>query len=178
MDTAHDGFAAEQIDGYAEALAPITQNPIGVVRSDIKEPEYISWKAVDSEIVLKPEYGEALIELRDFSHAIVLFWMHQVCMTKLRHVPQGKARQVPEVGIFACRCPHRPNPIGCTTVRLLEVRDNHIRVRGLDAVDGTPVIDVKPYTPQYDCVCSDDEQVMRAIAASVRVPAWIARLTY
>jgi tRNA-Thr(GGU) m(6)t(6)A37 methyltransferase TsaA len=71
---------------------------------------------------------------------------------------------MPLVGIFAQRARHRPNPIGITSVRLLEVKANSLVVQGLDAIDGTPVLDIKPYFPQYDCV------------ADAQHPEWVDRL--
>jgi tRNA (Thr-GGU) A37 N-methylase len=82
------------------------------------------------------------------------------------------------VGIFACRCPYRPNPIGSTTVPILDITGNVLTVKGLDAIDMTPVIDIKPYTPQYDFACKMDNQLKAAICRSVRIPEWIFRLTY
>ncbi len=71
---------------------------------------------------------------------------------------------MPEMGIFAQRARHRPNPIGVTAVELVRREKNRVWVRGLDAIDGTPVVDVKPYVPQFDAV------------ESPRVPEWIERL--
>jgi tRNA-Thr(GGU) m(6)t(6)A37 methyltransferase TsaA len=67
----------------------------------------------------------------------------------ITHQPQGNP-EVPIVGIFACRCPARPNPIAITTVELIEHEGNRLKVKGLDILDGTPVIDIKPYWPIYD----------------------------
>ena len=74
--------------------------------------------------------------------------------------PKGKL-ELPEVGLFASRSPNRPNPVGKTTVRLLERRGNILKVEGLDAIDGTPVIDIKPYIPGRDS------------ATDTKVPSWI-----
>ncbi len=92
--------------------------------------------------------------------------MHAVKTCELRHVPQGKVGIVPEVGIFACRCPARPNPIGISTVTILGITENILTVKGLDVVDGTPILDLKLYTPQYDAV------------EGAQVPAWVDRLAY
>lgn len=85
---------------------------------------------------------------------------------------------IPEVGMFSCRCPHRPNPIGVTTVEIIDQRANVITVKGLDAINNTPVVDIKPYTPQFDFVCRNNETVRDAISQSIRVPDWIFHLTY
>jgi len=68
------------------------------------------------------------------------------------------------VGIFACRCPQRPNPVAITTVRLIGREGNKIKVKGLDILDGTPIIDIKPYWPQYDKV------------EEGKIPAWVSEL--
>ncbi len=108
---------------------------------------------------------EALDGLEGFSHIIVLYWMHQITTTQLtlKIHPQGR-QELPLVGLFATRSPYRPNPIGKTTVRLLERRGNLLRVEGLDATDGTPVIDIKPYLPEYDSV------------TNAKVPPWVINL--
>jgi tRNA-Thr(GGU) m(6)t(6)A37 methyltransferase TsaA len=147
----------------------ITLQPVGIVRSTIAEPRFGGWTDHTSRVIVDESFTDALRDLQNYSHLMVVFWMHYVCYHKTLHVPQGKdAQGVPEVGIFACRCPARPNPVGCTTVKLLAIHGNSILVQGLDAVDETPVIDIKPVTPQYDCVAPDD----------VKVPEWIYRLDY
>jgi tRNA-Thr(GGU) m(6)t(6)A37 methyltransferase TsaA len=144
----------------------MTLVPIGFVRSPIKEPtpERLNLKEVISEIVINTGLTEALDGLEGFSHIIVLYWMHRATPEKKRMKthPMGRT-DVPEQGIFAVRTPHRPNPIGKSTVRLLERRANILRVQGLDAIDGTPVIDIKPYIPDYDS------------ARNATVPDWIIR---
>jgi len=77
-----------------------------------------------------------------------------------KYTPQGRP-ELPLTGLFATRAPHRPNPVGKATVRLLVRRCNRLRVQGLDAIDGTPVIDIKPYIPGYDSV------------ADAEVPSWV-----
>lgn len=140
---------------------------IGRVISDIEVPEYIAWREQVARVALEPEWSAALDGLEHYSHLMVLFWMHHVGTCKLTHVPQGNFRDAPEVGIFACRCPYRPNPIAVTTVRLLRIDGLELVVEGLDAVNGTPVIDIKPYTPRMD-----------AAVGEVRVPPWVDKLVY
>jgi tRNA-Thr(GGU) m(6)t(6)A37 methyltransferase TsaA len=97
---------------------------------------------------------------------MVLFWMHRAAEAepvRMRRRPQGR-EDMPELGIFAQRARHRPNPIGITTVKLLRRQGNRLSVQGLDAINGTPVLDVKPYVPAYDA------------AESPRVPEWMSRL--
>jgi len=91
--------------------------------------------------------SEALEGIEEFSHLFVLFWLHEMSdedrrIMKVR--PRGRS-DMPLLGIFATRTPHRPNPIGLTRVKLLKVEGNVVTVQGLDAFDGTPVLDIKPF---------------------------------
>lgn len=156
----------------------ITVTPIGYVRNDQEEPIYINWGDIISQVVIDEQHAEALQGLNDYSHLMVVFWMDQVCYSKPTHVPQGKHEQVPEVGIFACRCPYRPNPIGITSVPILSIENNILTVRGLDAVNMTPVLDLKPYTPQYDWVSRDMPHTHPDRRKDIRVPEWVGKLTY
>ena len=144
-------------------LFSMTLKAIGVVSNGIKERPELGWGKVVSEIVIDPSLCDALDNLDEFSHIIVLYWLHQMSASgqlpnKIH--PMGK-KELPLVGRFATRSPHRPNPVGKSVVRLLQRQDNLLKVEGLDAVDGTPVIDIKPYLPGYDS------------AADARVPQWI-----
>lgn len=139
--------------------------PIGTVRNRVKEPTFGGWAEVTSRLEVDKEYADGLRGLEDYSHVTVVYWLNLVDSCTLTHVPQGRD-DVPEVGIFACRCPTRPNPIGISTAELLGVHKNALTVKGLDAIDGTPIIDIKPYTPQYD------------LRGKVRVPKWVDRLEY
>ena len=130
-------------------------NPIGVVRNSVKEPRMEAWESLESTIVVQDRWAGALDGLEDFSHIIVIYWMHLVS-EQLRetttHVhPRGDHR-IPLQGVFATRSPVRPNPIGLRVVALMERKGNVLRVRGLDAIDGTPVLDLKPYLFYYDGV--------------------------
>lgn len=151
----------------ADELTTITLRAIGIVHNRVKQsprPGY-DWQKVVSEIVVDTSLNEALDNLDEFSHIIVLYWMHQSKAGRLpaRVHPRGR-QELPLVGLFASRSPHRPNSLGKATVRLLERKGNILRVQGLDAIDGTPVIDIKPYIPGYDSV--DD----------AKVPPWITSL--
>jgi len=138
----------------------MTLKAIGVVRSKAKETpaERDWWEELVSEVVIDSSLTEALDGLEGFSHIIVLYWMHKVFSDEmpLKVHPRGR-REAPLRGLFATRTPNRPNRIGKATVRLLQRQGNTLRVKGLDALDGTPVIDIKPYIPKYDSV--DDAEV-------------------
>lgn len=134
----------------------ISLKPIGIVRNKVRQPlkSPYDWSEVISEIEIDQSLTEALDNLEEFSYIIVLYWMHQVATTgqpptKVR--PMGQP-ELPPMGLFATRSPKRPNPIGKATVRLLKRQGNILKVKGLDATDGSPVIDLKPYIPGYDSV--------------------------
>ncbi|MBC8273483.1 MAG: tRNA (N6-threonylcarbamoyladenosine(37)-N6)-methyltransferase TrmO [Chloroflexi bacterium] len=125
----------------------ISLSPIGVVKNSIEKPIGHDWQAIVSEIIVNDDLQEALSRIEEFSHIVVLYWMHKVSssersVTKVH--PRGK-QNLPLVGVLASRSPTRPNPIGVSTVKLLERQGNVLKVIGLDAVDGTPVLDIKPY---------------------------------
>jgi len=143
----------------------ISLTPIGVVRNTIKEPEKYEQQTAVSEIIVNEDLKEALDRIEDFSHIIVLYWMHKVTPSRrltMKVHPMGR-QDLPLVGVLSSRSPARPNPIGIVTVKLLEHRDNVLKVTGLDAVDGTPVLDIKPYIPGYDS------------PAKAETPGWITK---
>ena len=144
--------------------------PIGVIRSAVRSledaPKQGALAGTESEIVVDPDYAEALAGLsarvgpgsaaaahgdepRLGGKIIVLCWMDRADRGRLKVHPRGQEDR-PERGVFSTRSPHRPNPISLHTVELLEVRGNVVRVRGMDAIDGTPVLDIKPHSPELD----------------------------
>ncbi|HEX3948061.1 MAG TPA: SAM-dependent methyltransferase [Acidimicrobiales bacterium] len=130
------------------STGPVDMVPVGTVRSPRREVVDDDWGAVVSTIELLAPYGPAaLAGLDQFSHVEILFLFDQVDPTAVctgaRH-PRGNPAW-PAVGIFAQRAKDRPNRIGLCTSRLLGVDGTSLRVQGLDAVDGTPVLDVKPH---------------------------------
>ena len=141
----------------------ITLKPIGFVKNSEKEPRFGSFADEVSEIIVDEKFTEALNGIDDYSHVIVVYWMDKVKGYKITHQPQGNPN-VPVVGFFACRCPGRANPIAITTVKLVGHEGNKIKVKGLDILDGTPVIDIKPYWSVYDKV--DD----------AKIPDWVNEL--
>ena len=144
--------------------SPMTLQPIGVVRSDFKEPisARLDLKKIRASIEINPDLTKALEGLEGFSHIIVLYWLHRAVFDKnnLKTYPMGN-QNVPLQGLFAVRTPKRPNPIGISTVRLLSRRGNILDVQGLDAINGSIVLDIKPYIPGYDS------------AADATVPDWV-----
>jgi len=144
-----------------------TVHPIGVVRSKIESPgdapKQGALEGTEAEVVVHPEVAEALVGLErrvlgngdpareggPTGKIIVLCWMHEADRGRLKAHPRGQEDR-PERGVFSTRSPHRPNPVSLHTVELLEIRGNILRVRGMDAIDGTPVIDIKPHAPELD----------------------------
>jgi len=144
----------------------ITVHPIGYVRSPVTKPVDEGWGAVESTIVLELDHRRGLQGLDGFSHVLVVTFLHGASFDPARHLlrrPRGLA-EMPEVGIFAQRAKDRPNPLGITAVPLLCVGTSSLTVCGLDAIDGTPVLDIKPYFPRFDAV------------AGARVPDWVETL--
>jgi len=124
----------------------INLEPIGFVKTKAVGKE-VRDKNIISQIIFREELSEALEGIEEFSHLFVLFWLHKMSdedkvIMKVR--PRGRS-DMPLLGIFATRTPHRPNPIGLTRVKLLKVEGNVVTVQGLDAFDGTPVLDIKPF---------------------------------
>jgi len=140
----------------ASELPGMTLKPIGIVRKGIKRAAAkCDREKVVSDIIIDTSLTEALDGLEESSHIVVLYWMHQAMSGEvpLKVHPRGK-QELPLLGLFATRTPNRPNQIGIATVRLLERQGNILRVEELDAIDGTPVIDIKPYIPGYDSVAN------------------------
>jgi tRNA-Thr(GGU) m(6)t(6)A37 methyltransferase TsaA len=146
-------------------LPEITVRPIGYVRNAVREPTPDGWAAVESRIVIHPDVAPALLNLSDYSHIIVVFWPHEVPREVMGSKPQLHPRDdttYPLMGVLATRSQIRPNPVLVTAVPLVGIKENVLSVRGLDAIDGTPVLDIKPYLPFYDAI------------PDARVPDWVA----
>ena len=150
---------------------PITLTPVGEVRSDLKTPILLAGKSdielrermetirdyhitvqkTISEVIIFPQWQELLDGIDGFSHVLVLYWPHLIDperrnLTKVH--PMGR-KDLPQQGIFATCSPARPNPVLVSAVPLIERTVNGIKVQGLEAVDGSPVIDLKPYVRSY-----------------------------
>lgn len=137
---------------------------IGRVKNSFIRRERLEADHTVSRIVIDPAYSGALDGIEDFSHVTVVFWLDRITAAERRVLkvhPRGNPDN-PLTGVFATRSPVRPNPIAITTVELLGRKGNVLRVKGLDALDGTPVIDIKGHFPS-------------GIAESaLRLPGWAA----
>jgi tRNA-Thr(GGU) m(6)t(6)A37 methyltransferase TsaA len=121
--------------------------PIGYVQADFGEEEIKKQpEATESTLIINPKLGSALDGIESYSHLILIYYMHKVPSIKELKIHPRRRKDIRKVGLFATRTPNRPNPIGVTVVELLERHYNIIKVRGLDAIDGTPILDIKPYT--------------------------------
>jgi len=139
-------------------------NPIGYVKTEAAGDE-VKNKLNVSQIILNKDLVPALDGITGFSHVYVIFWMSQIPENKrliLKVHPRGRI-DMPLLGAFATRTNLRPNPIGLTLVELLKVEGNNLTVRGLDAFDGAPVFDIKPFDSWDN-------------ADKARVPEWWIRL--
>jgi tRNA-Thr(GGU) m(6)t(6)A37 methyltransferase TsaA len=130
----------------------IRYKPIGIIHSPFKEPrgtpiQPASAKGIKGTVEIFPEYVNGLKDIEGFSHIILLYHFHLSKTVSL--ISKPFMDNTPH-GIFAIRGPSRPNPIGVSIVRLLNVNNNILAIQDLDIVDGTPLLDVKPYVPEFD----------------------------
>lgn len=131
---------------------PIEFSAIGTVHNSVNEQTDADWGSVVSGIVLDHTFGPGLTGLTDFSHVLIITYLDQASFQHEKHLirrPQGR-QDMPMIGIFSQRAKDRPNPIGVTACEIINIEENTLFVRGLDAVNGTPVLDIKPYYPVYD----------------------------
>ena len=142
----------------------IVMIPIGVVQTRASGDE-VKDKSHISKIILDKKLMPALQGITGFSHTFVLFWLNRITIDQRKTLevhPRGR-RDLELQGVFATRTNLRPNPIGLTLCEIITVEGNVLTVRGLDAFDGTPVLDLKPYDP-WDC------------APNARTPEWWEKL--
>jgi tRNA-Thr(GGU) m(6)t(6)A37 methyltransferase TsaA len=146
-------------------LKRVTLRPIGTVHSPVREGRE-GWEQVTSEIELLPEHAERLDGIEDYSHIQVIFYLDRVTRRErgMKKFHPRDREDLPLMGALATRSQRRPNPIGLTTAKLLGRKRNILRVKGLDALDGTPVLDIKPYSPHHD------------IHPEATVPDWVRKL--
>ncbi len=132
----------------------VTFRPIGVLLSPHTRPEDTPIQPVYEDACpgraeLLPEFGDGLADLEGFSHVYLLYWLHRAPAARMLVQP---FLQDSERGLFATRFPGRPNPIGLSLVRLLRCEGNVLHFSGADMLDGTPLLNIKPYAPRYDAV--------------------------
>lgn len=130
----------------------IKYKPIGVIHSPFKEPEGTpiqpaGAKGINGTVEIFPEYAEGLKDIEGFSHIILIYHFHLSRVTLLKAKPYMDNQLH---GVFAMRGPSRPNPIGISAVRLVRIEDNILHIQDVDIVDETPLLDIKPYVPEFD----------------------------
>lgn len=130
----------------------LTYRPIGIIHSPFKTPEGTPIQptgAVDVEgsVEIFPEFTAGLDDLAEFSHIFLIYHFHLAKKFSLKVTPFLDNRKR---GLFATRAPSRPNPIGLSVVRLFDITDGNLMVKDIDVVDGTPLLDLKPYVPEFD----------------------------
>ncbi|MCL4467011.1 MAG: tRNA (N6-threonylcarbamoyladenosine(37)-N6)-methyltransferase TrmO [Chloroflexi bacterium] len=135
--------------------------PIGRVCNEVTGGKYGDWAEVVSRLELEPQYEEALRGLSDFSHVEVIFWINRAHAPDTPLIHPRDRQDLPLVGYFATRTPNRPNRLGLTVARLLALEGSVLVVQGLDAFDGTPVIDIKPFLPRPE------------LSEIARIPDWL-----
>lgn len=133
-------------------MAGITFQPIGVIHTPFKTAtgmpvQSVAAKGVVGSIELDPTYQAGLKDIADFSHLILLYHLHLVDEYKLEVIPFLDDQPH---GVFATRSPKRPNAIGLSIVKLLNVAGNTLQIEEIDVIDGTPLLDIKPYVPEFD----------------------------
>jgi len=132
----------------------IIYHSIGVIHAPFKEPhsapmQVIKARDIDGYIEMFSDFLEGLKDLEGFSHIIILFHMHEVKDFSLLVKPEldNEFR-----GVFSTRSPRRPNPIGLTIAELVKIEGPVIHIKGVDVIDGTPLLDIKPYIPESDSI--------------------------
>jgi tRNA-Thr(GGU) m(6)t(6)A37 methyltransferase TsaA len=165
-------------DEAMETTGLIQLKPIGVVKNQNHKASWgaelqsLTWqervakmheqRQSVSEIIINPEFEDMLAGAEEFSHLLVLYWAHLIPEEKRNEAiiyPFGDKENFPPVGIFATHSPSRPNSILVTAVRLLERNGNVLKVTGLDALNGSPVLDIKSHVPEQ----ADEE---------IKTPQW------
>ena len=132
----------------------LAYRPVGVIHSPLKEPfgapiQSVAARDVEGVVELFPQYAEALRDIEGFSHLILIYHFHMSGKSSLIVRPYLDDETH---GVFATRGPARPNPIGISVVRLARVDGTRLHITGVDILDGTPLLDIKPYIPQFDAI--------------------------
>lgn len=132
----------------------IELKPIGIVKSAVKDRRDMPVEGAPARIKVLPRYVRALKGIERCSHIWALCWFDKADRKVLRARPRKVSSTLAERGVFAMRSPDRPNPVALTCARLLHARGATLELEALDAVDGTPVLDIKPYSVGIDCIPS------------------------
>lgn len=127
--------------------------PIGVINSPYKKredaPRQGRYSEKLSKIILFDEYLEGLQDIERHKYYYIFYWLDKAERDKLKGIPPGKTE---ERGVFSIRSPIRPNPIALCLIELVKIEGNTLTVKWLDALDGSPLLDIKPFWPETDCI--------------------------
>jgi len=143
----------ERDESMIAVLGPFELKPVGIIHSPFREhgdaPRQGRLSDVESTLEILPEFTDALQDVEHHPHLIVLYWLDLSDRATLKATSPHTGI---EHGVFVTRSPDRPNPIGIGIVDLIRREGKRLILRGLDALDGTPVLDIKPYSATIDCV--------------------------
>jgi len=127
--------------------------PVGIIRSEIKKiedaPLFCTEGAPDAHLEIFPAYSEALYRMQPGDEIIIITWLHLADRDVVKVHPRGNPSN-PLTGVFSTRSPDRPNPLGLPHVKVLEINQNHLKIGPIEAIDKTPVIDIKPVVETND----------------------------
>lgn len=165
-------MGAKHMNRSNTELTEYVIRPVGIIHSPFQQQSGTPLQSafgerVEATATVFPEFAPALRDLDGFKRAWLLCWLDRAAPAKMLVTPYLDTQPR---GVFATRAPSRPNPIGLSCVRLLEVRDQEIRFAGVDLLDGTPLVDIKPYLPEFDaheagrCGWYEQVQVRQAVA--------------
>lgn len=145
----------------------IVLNPIGIVRSKLENIDDLPLPGRPARVEIYAPYHPGLLRIEENSHLWLLLWFHKSDRQMLVGAPRRLNPDLHDFGVFALRSPNRPNPIALCLVKLEAVRGNILEVSGLDAIDGTPVLDIKPYY-EHDIIFSPRTPYIRAVDRTMR----------
>ena len=133
-------------------MSEIRYKAIGIVHSPFKGPkgtpiQSTAARDINGTVEILPEYAEGLKDIEGFSHIILIYHFHLAKDSSLKVKPYMDNK---EHGVFAMRGPSRPNPIGISIVHLVRIEENTLHIQDVDMIDGTPLLDIKPYVPEFD----------------------------
>jgi tRNA-Thr(GGU) m(6)t(6)A37 methyltransferase TsaA len=145
------------MDVVTNEFSPLRLTPIGVIETPFDDPKGMPIQPsgaleVLGRVVVEPSYTEGLDDLEDFSHLILIYHFHRSEGYRLKVTP---FMDTAVRGLFATRAPRRPNPIGLSVVRLLSRSANILEVQGIDVLNGTPLLDIKPFVPAFDAPAAE-----------------------
>ncbi|MBN2523894.1 MAG: tRNA (N6-threonylcarbamoyladenosine(37)-N6)-methyltransferase TrmO [Bacteroidales bacterium] len=148
----------------------ITFRSIGIIHTPFKVKEGMpiqpgGAQGIKGSIILKEKYTEGLADLPGFSHIYLIYYLHKSSGYNLQVIP---FLDNTFHGVFATRAPRRPNAIGISVVRLISIRKNILKIENVDMLDGTPLLDIKPYIPEFDILEVENRGWARDISEKVK----------